>query len=538
MKFIIAKSFACLALLQLTACADGSSDTVGPLPASIVQIFNKPLYRNAVWGMKVVDLATGEVLYDKNPDHHFLIGSVRKLFSVGVLLDALGADHTFRTPVHRRGTVDATGELGGDLILVASGDLAMGGRTNPDGSFALTDFDHNESNALGSAPVTGTDPLAGYDALARQVVAAGITRVSGEVIIDDRLFVPFNFRDEFDVRPIFVNDDVVDVIMRPTRAGVLADVDWRPKSAAFAVRSQLMTTVAGTGAAPDLAPELPTCIGSVGCSGDVNGKLAVDFVPPLTGQLPLLRTFRIVQPSNYARTVFIEALMRAGVVIAAPVVAPNPAALLPSRNAYAADTRVAELVSHPYRDFARFILKVSYNIGADLSTMLYGVSKGVTTFPAALAVELEQIATAFRIPLEELHFIDGSGGGETRATNGAVIRLLEAMSRRSVFADFYNALPSLGVDGSLATVAGFAADSALAGARGKVRAKTGTFVNGTPTGAALKAQAVAGYIDTRSGRRVAFTLVVNDVGAISDISDVIEAIEDQGTIAAYLWQTL
>ena len=538
MKFIIARSFACLALLQLAACAGGSSETVGSLPGSIVQILDKPLYRNAVWGMKVVDLATGEVLYDKNSDHHFLIGSVRKLFSVGVLLDALGPDYRFRTPVHRRGTVDATGELSGDLILVASGDLTMGGRTNPDGSFAVTDFDHNESNVLGSASVTAPNPLAGYDALSRQIMAAGIRRVSGEVIIDDRLFVPFNFRGEFDVRPIFVNDDVVDVIMRPTRAGVPANVDWRPKSAAFTVRSQLLTTVAGTGAAPDLAPELPACIGSVGCSGDVNGKLAVDFVPALTGQLPLVRAFRIVQPSNYARTVFIEALMRAGVAVAAPAVAPNPAALLPSRNAYAADTRVAELVSHPYRDFARFILKVSYNIGADLSTMLYGVSKGVTTFPAAVAAELEQIATAFRIPAEDLHFVDGSGGGETRATNGAVIRLLEAMSRQPYFADFFNALPSLGVDGSLATVAGFAADPALAGAKGKVHAKTGTFVDGTSTGAALKAQAVAGYIDTRSGRRLAFTLVVNDVGAISDISNVIEVIEDQGTIAAYLWQML
>ena len=35
-------------------------------------------------------------------------------------------------------------------------------------------------------------------------------------IIDDRLFQPFNFRDQFDVRPIFVNDDLVDLSIHPT----------------------------------------------------------------------------------------------------------------------------------------------------------------------------------------------------------------------------------------------------------------------------------------------------------------------------------
>ncbi len=538
MKTSVKWPLACMALLLLAACTGNDPGTAQPIPADIVQILDKPLYRNAVWSMQVVDLDTGEVIHDKNPGQPFLIGSVRKLFSVGVLLDALGPDHTFRTPVYRRGFVDAAGELKGDLILVASGDLAMGGRTHADGSFAVTDADHNESNALGSASITATDPLAGYDALARQVAAAGVRRVSGEVIIDDRLFTPFNFRGEFDVSPIFVNDNVVDVIMRPTRAGVPADTDWRPKSAAFSVRSTLMTTAAGTGAAPDLVPELPACIGLAGCSGDVGGTLAVDFVPAITGRLPLVRTFRIVQPSNYARTVFVEALIRAGVSVAAPAVSANPAALLPARISYSRDTRVAELVSHPYRDVARLILKVSYNLGADLSTMLYGVSKDATTFPAALAAELNQIAAAFHVPLDELHFVDGSGGGETRATSHAVIRLLDGMSRRPVFADFYNALPSLGVDGSLAMVTGFAADPMLAGAKGKVHAKTGTFVSGTEAGAVLKAQALAGYIDTKSGRRLAFTLAVNDVGVISDISDVLEVFQDQGTIAAYLWQLL
>src|SRR5215467_14042482 len=97
------------------------------IPKDITLIFNKPIYQNAIWGLRVVDIDTGEVISNLNPNYHFLIGSVRKLFSVGVLLNQIGPGHTFITPVYRQGTV-ASGVLYGNLILVASGDLTMGGR--------------------------------------------------------------------------------------------------------------------------------------------------------------------------------------------------------------------------------------------------------------------------------------------------------------------------------------------------------------------------------------------------------------------------
>jgi D-alanyl-D-alanine carboxypeptidase/D-alanyl-D-alanine-endopeptidase (penicillin-binding protein 4) len=536
MAMQIGRILVSLMLLSLcAACNDGSGRAAEPVSAGIRDIFAKPIYRNATWALRVVDIDSGAIIHDEQGERALLIGSVRKLFSMAVALDAFGPDRSFRTPVHRRGSVDAGGTLTGDLILVASGDPSMGGRTRPDGSFDLSDFDHNEANALGSAILTAADPLAGYDALARQVAAAGIRRVTGEVIIDDRLFQPFNFRGEFDIRPIFVNDDTVDVILRPGQGGAAPQLDWRPKSAAFAVIDNAIAAAPGAGATILLEPELPACIGIALCSGAVNGALAPDFVPPLNGQLPLVRTFRIVQPANYARTVFIEALARAGVIVAAPAVAPNPASALPTERNYPEATRIAELVSHPLRDHARHILKVSYNIGADLFTMLYGVSQGQTSFAGALAAELRRLTEGFGIPAQDMQFVDGSGGGETRATGSAVIRLLQAMRGNAAFADFKASLPRLGQDGSLASINAFAADPALAGARGQVRAKTGTYVSASPPGPVLRAQALAGYITAKSGKHLAFHLVVNDVGVIRDIADIITVFEDQGTISARLW---
>ena len=68
--------------------------------------------------------------------------------------------------------------------------------------------------------------------------------------------------------------------------------------------------------------------------------------------------------------------------------------------------------------------------------------------------------------------------------------------------------------------------------RGQVNAKTGTFVAGSASGLVLKAQALAGYIKTKSGRKLAYELVVNNV-AITGLKDVIQVFQDEGTIIGY-----
>src|SRR3954453_22590501 len=121
------------------------------IPSEIKAIFDAPRYKGAIWGLRVIDLETGEPLVNLEPRHKFLIGSVRKVFTVGELLNEVGPTHTFNTPIYRRGPISRAGTLQGALILVASGDLTMGGRTKPDGDVAVSNFDHNEANSLGNA---------------------------------------------------------------------------------------------------------------------------------------------------------------------------------------------------------------------------------------------------------------------------------------------------------------------------------------------------------------------------------------------------
>jgi len=525
--FLAISSFCC------AAERPGSSQAT-QIPKDIQAIFDKPLYKGATWGLRVID-SDGKVLIDYDSQQPLFIGSVRKIFSVGELLNEVGPDHTYDTPVYRTGAIDSAGVLHGNLVLVASGDLTMGGRTNPDGTIAISDYDHNEADSLGNAVLTKPDPLAGYAELARQVAAAGIKKVEGDVVIDDRLFQAFDFRSQFEVKPIFVNDDVVDLTINPTAPGTAASVSWRPHSAAFAVDSTLVTSPPHSQYTLDMKPQLPQCIGTAGCTAAITGELPADFVPPLTNKFPLVQTYRIVNPSNYARTVFMEQLHAAGVAMGSDAVAQNAASKLPPKDSYKPDAIVAKLKGMPYSQDAKFILKVSYNIGADTSLVLWGLTQHVDNMKDALAVERKNLTASYGVPAGQFTFVDGSGGGPTTATNVAVTQMLSALSRRPTAAVFRDSLPVLGVDGSLGFVTDFQSDPTLAGAKGQVRAKTGTYAEGAATGIILKGQAFGGYIDTKSGKHLIYQLVVNNV-PIAQLDQLLQVFQDEGAISAILWR--
>jgi len=506
-------------------CGGGSG--MSTVPIAIAAIMQKPRYAKATWALRAVDVKSGAVIYDLNSKDKLLTGSVRKLYSIGIALNQLGADYRFKTPVFRRGEVDAAGNLNGDLILVAKGDLTMGGRDNGNDTVAVTDFDHCDANNLGSAILTSPDPLAGLNKLASQVVAAGIRRVSGDVIVDDRLFKQFRVPNQLlQITPIIINDNRIDVTILPTKPGQKAMVEWRPHTAAFKVSNDVITVAAGGKTSVTLAPSGPN-------GGMVSGQIAADFTPPLPGVKSLVQTFRIddpaapQDPAAFARTTFIEALNRVGITVAAPLVASNSSNNLPPADSYVANTKVGELISAPYSRYSKLILKVSHNLGANLSLMLFGLAHGVNTIQGALSAERSRLVDLDGLSGDGFDFpTNGSGSPDSAAAPATTAKLLTFMTSQTTFASYFDSLPILGVDGSLAEIG---TDSP---ARGKVYAKTGTFLDQN----GIRAQVVAGYIDALSGRRLAFALYVNDAGEFADISDVIGVIQDEGQIATIIYQ--
>src|SRR5262249_54014275 len=90
----------------------------------------------------------------------------------------------------------------------------------------------------------------------------------------------------------------------------------------------------------------------------------------------------------------------------------------------------------------------------------------------------------------------------------ATVQMLQALTKRPEYPHFREALPVLGVDGTLVDAVG--PDSP---ARGKVRAKTGTLIwhDAMNDRALLTSKALAGTLTTATGRELVLAIFVNGV---------------------------
>src|SRR4051812_12123700 len=134
--------------------ADALSSAVGTALASHT--------RNGGWGAIIVSLTRGDTLFAQNADAMMQPASTMKMYTSAVALDKFGPDFTFRTPVLRDGAVGADGALAGNLYLRGVGDPSLSSR-----------FWRDE------------EPM---DALAKQIAAAGIKHIRGDIIGDATAF--------------------------------------------------------------------------------------------------------------------------------------------------------------------------------------------------------------------------------------------------------------------------------------------------------------------------------------------------------------
>jgi len=529
-----------LSFFSIWGCSQNSSissnskngNQAQPVPDEILAIMNQPRYDGAVWSLRVIDLDTGELIYNLDPNLVLLTGSLRKAFSSGLSLNELGADHRFKTPVYRQEIVNGEGVLQGNLVLVADGDLTFGGRVTSQDTIQFTNFDHVDANALGGAVLTPQDPLTGLNDLAQQIADSGIKEINGDVIIDARLFDEFVVpNNERLISPMIVNENTIDVTIIPTEPGQHAMVDWRPKSAAFDIKANVMTVGEDGELNIELSEPDSSCFELAQCVGVVTGQIPAGFKPDLPEVETLVQTFKIEGPSAYARTAFIEALQRAGVTVNTNLIGPNPANKLPSQNSYNPETQVAEYISPPFSEYAKLILKVSHNYGANLSLVLFGLAKGERTVEGSLQQERVTLIEDFDVPANGFNFpTNGSGSPDSEASPRAVTTLLSNMSQTEVFDDYFNSFPILGVDGSLKFV------DEGSPATNRVRGKTGTSVGFNPDTQQfiVKAKSLGGYIDSISDRKLVFAVFVNNA-LLSDISEIFEVNNDLGQIATAIY---
>ncbi|MCS5718778.1 D-alanyl-D-alanine carboxypeptidase/D-alanyl-D-alanine-endopeptidase [Herbiconiux sp. CPCC 205763] len=499
-----------------SSTAVGSVQSVSGLPDAALAVMNQPQFADGRWLISVEDIDTGETLIDLDAEKMAEPGSFVKTYSAGAAWVKWGPDHTITTPVKQSGSV-TDGTLTGDLVLVGQGDLTMGGRTKPDGTVDFTNLDHNDANPLPGATLTTEDPLAGLDDLAAQVKASGISAVNGDVIVDDRLFTGELSKQP--VTPIIINQNILDILVTPGTAGEPASVALTPAVAPWTVVNTVQTVAAGEKAAlgtPLVSADDPHRI-------VMSGTIAADSDPAL-------KVFAFDDPAPFARTAFIEALGRAGVTVTADPLAPNPESALPDKAAVEALPAVAELESLPLGEEVKYVMKISYNRGAQTLVCRLAAEAGETDCDAGIPL-MQKIWSDAGLDTTGASLIDGSGLDGNFITPKNALDIQTLMAGRPDAERWRNTLPILGVDGSLADVQ---PDSPAAG---HVFAKTGTLLGKDALNDRyrLVTKTLGGVMEAKSGRDLAFTIMV-DQGFYSDQLGVFEANDDVGKVAAIIQQ--
>ena len=231
-------------------------------------------------------------IYERNADQLFAPASVTKLFSTAAALIELGPGYRFQTPLVRHGEVDAKGKLHGRIDSGRSGRSVHGRAHWPRGHACCSRTTTTRTRAaIFEGEIVATNPLAGLDHLAREVRPAGIREITGDVIVDDRLFAPAvaTGSGPSRVSPIVINDNVIDVLARPAgKAGEPASVTIQPAT-------QFVTIDAA---------------GRDGRGGQARRRSTVERVGPqrfaVRGQLPLghaqvVKIGEIEHPASFAR---------------------------------------------------------------------------------------------------------------------------------------------------------------------------------------------------------------------------------------------
>ncbi|HEX5412153.1 MAG TPA: D-alanyl-D-alanine carboxypeptidase/D-alanyl-D-alanine-endopeptidase [Terriglobia bacterium] len=433
------------------------------------------------WGIEVVRLSDGEILYMRNPQHLFQPASNMKMFTTSAALSTLGPDFVFRTTVESSAPPDSQGRVP-DLILVGRGDPNLGGRVLP--------YQHNSPERI-PADID-------FEKLADQVAARGVREVTGDLCADDTYYLYQPYGTDWSVDDLFwdygapitslaFNDNSLMLTIRPAAlAGRSAQILMEAGDGYYKIVSNVTTTAAGIPGKVDVN-RLP-------------GSMALDIwghVP--VGSNDVDEHISIQDPPLFIGEMFRKLLDQRGVRVDGKVTVrqftPSQAARKGETQAFAQRVVLAEHDSLPLSQDVKVTLKVSQNLHAEMLLRTMSRVEHNQGSPEDGVNILAGFLQKIGVRPEEIHFEDGSGLSRgTLVTPDAVIKLLQFDARQPWFEAFYDALPVAGIDGTL--------DNRFHGTplQGRVHAKTGSLEH---------VNALSGYMNLPKGRRLAFVIIGN-----------------------------
>ena len=443
------------------------------------------------WGIKVVELATGKTLYDRNGSHWFVPASNTKLFSTSLALTRLGPDYRFHTTVRATSEPDGSGRIAGDVVLAGSGDPTLSSRTIP--------YVKDDPQRFGG------NPLAALEELADQVAARGVRLVEGSVVGDDTRYVWEPYPDGWSaddplweygapVSALTINDNCFQLTLHPgAGSGDPVSLSMVPPLEHYIIHNLVRT-------APAERIRISRELGS--------RELVLRGALPPSGA-PYSTILAIDDPALYAARALTLALVRRGITVRGEPHARHREASEPESPA--AGVELARRSSPPLVETLRIVDKVSQNLEAELVLRAAGYERRTEGTRQAAIEELKAFLEEAGALKDGQFFEDASGLSRLNLISpDTITRLLVYMHKSSNRDAWLSLLPVGGEDGTLA--------SRFAGASQarNIRAKTGSLTH---------VNCLSGYVESRRRGRLAFSIMVNNSNAPSaEIRGVIDKI--------------
>jgi D-alanyl-D-alanine carboxypeptidase/D-alanyl-D-alanine-endopeptidase (penicillin-binding protein 4) len=480
--------------------------TSAALNARLDKILSSSQAFRGFWGIEVAELPSGRVLFSRDAQHLFHPASNLKLFTTAAALEKLGPDFVFRTTVESESGPDAQG-LVQNLYLVGRGDPSFCD------DIALPPPNPGEAK---------DQPCPSLQKMAEQLKGRGVREVSGSLVADDSYFVwePYGHGWEAEdllwgygaaISALAFNSDSLQLHIKPAlKAGERAQVWLDPLADYYHLNNTLQTSGAGT-----------------------EQQLSVDREPgsmrlDVWGEIPVnaretIERVAIAHPADLVGQLFRQALEGAGIAVKGDVQVRDVTRFEAAR---AGDTLaqlssrlvLAEHDSEPLREIVKATNKESRNFYAEmLLRALAREAKHRGSLEDGLQA-LNEVAQQIGAGQGETVFADGSGlSRDDLVAPEAFVKLLTHMANGQHFDTFLDTLPVAGVDGTLA--GRFKAPRL----KGRIHAKTGTLE---------QVNALSGYMDLPSGKRLVFSIIGN-----SHPLDAQEgaATLDQIALAVYDW---
>lgn len=464
------------------------------LAATIEETLGTDTYEGAFWGIQIVNLRSGTVLYSQNASRNFVPASNVKLLTSAAALDQLGPEYRYRTDVFVDGPIE-DGVLKGNLIVRGSGDPTIGG--------------HEQKE----------DPTQVFRRWADSLKALGITHISGNIIGDDSRmdetplghgwsWSDITYAYAAEIGGLVFNENTVDLRVRGRDVGQPASIEWDPFNTDYVTVLNRSRTVPWR---TEDDEEYQRTIGT----NTIHVTTTVH--PNRTEQ----ESITITDPTLYFVHVLREALLREGISVGG-----TPADLdetaSPVRYGSDAVRSVASYTSKPLAQITRTLNHESQNLYAEqlLRTLAVEVppetDEDLDPGSSALGVKaVRETLAAAEVDTSRIQLVDGSGlSRQNLVQPQSIVRLLQYMwTHRDPAASsaFYDSLPKGGEEGTLEY-----RFQGNAPARANVRAKTGTLSN---------TSSLSGYVTSERGTPLAFSVFCNhhlaESGQVRSAQDVI-----------------